>query len=209
MLYLTGVVPTSADTCAALRSTGRVGVLDTHRRRRAASELDGWTWAADNGCFTDAWRSDVWVDWLVERSPLQGSCLFAAVPDVVSDHAATLDRWHEWSPLVRDLGYPPAFVIQDGCTPAAVPWDECGAVFLGGTTAFKLSPAAEAVLREARVRGVWAHVGRVNSLRRLRWAADMGARSADGTFLAWAPDARAPRLLAWARALDTTPSLFA
>jgi hypothetical protein len=38
---------------------------------------------------------------------------------------------------------------------------------------------------EARRRGVWTHMGRVNSERRLRYAALIGCQSADGTYLAF------------------------
>jgi hypothetical protein len=40
---------------------------------------------------------------------------------------------------------------------------------------------------------------RVNSLRRLRYAAAIGCHSADGTHLAYAPDRNLPTLLGWLR----------
>jgi hypothetical protein len=40
-------------------------------------------------------------------------------------------------------------------------------------------------------------MGRVNSRRRLRIAAQMGCHSADGTFLAFGPDRNLPHLLGW------------
>jgi hypothetical protein len=113
------------------------------------------------------------------------TCLWATVPDVVGDHAATLDRWHAMAALVRAAGYAPAFVAQDGATPDTLPAD-AGAVFIGGTTSWKLSPAARELLHVARVRGLPTHVGRVNTWR--RWALFHGlADTMDGTSLAFDP----------------------
>jgi hypothetical protein len=57
-----------------------------------------------------------------------------------------------------------------------------GALFIGGATdQFKLGPEVEAIVAEARARNVWVHMGRVNSLRRLAYAASIGCDSVDGT----------------------------
>lgn len=79
-------------------------------------------------------------------------------------------------------------------------------MFVGGDTAWKLGTAAAHLVTEAIARGLWAHMGRVNSLRRLRHAADMGCHSADGTLLAFGPDVRLPQLLGWLH--PAQPSLF-
>ncbi|MDP9850368.1 hypothetical protein [Streptosporangium lutulentum] len=42
-------------------------------------------------------------------------------------------------------------------------------------------------------------MGRVNSHRRLRYAAGIGCQSADGTLIAFGPDHHLPRLLSWVR----------
>lgn len=107
-------------------------------------------------------------------------CLFAVVPDVVGDSEATDARWSEWAPLVKSLGYRPAYVTQNGCT--AIP-EDAGAVFTGGDDAWKLGAQAQALVADARSRGLWCHMGRVNSLKRLRFAAFHGYHSVDGTFL--------------------------
>lgn len=168
----------------------------------------GMTWAADNGCFSSNWQPAKWLAWLRRHASTAESCLFAVVPDVVADHAATLERWKEWSPVVRSLGYRLAFVAQNGCTDVDVPWTECDAVFIGGDDTYKLSHTAAAVVAEAKRLGKWAHMGRVNSLRRLRIAIDMGCDSADGTFVAFGPDVNVPKIAQWFRAITTQPSLF-
>jgi hypothetical protein len=128
--------------------------------------------------------------------------MWATVPDVVGDHAATLARWDQWARPVIDLGFAPAFVAQDGCTVETIP-EDAAAVFLGGSTGWKLGPVAEQIAR-SEVRPV--HMGRVNTLRRLRLAADWGCDSVDGTFLAFGPDANLPSLLRWMREVNTQPT---
>ena len=192
MLYLaTASGPKVRDAMTA----GQLGQL---RQPNAGNRVvDGVVWAADNGCFSDAtpFDPDRWLDWL-DRQP-RTDCLFAVVPDVVGDHGATVERWETFAHLVRELGFRPAFVLQDGCTPDEIP-DDTDCVFVGGSTAWKLGGDAVACMRAAKARGCWVHVGRVNSLRRLRWCADLGVvDSVDGTYLAFGPDTNLPRLLSW------------
>lgn len=154
----------------------------------------GAAWAADNGCFNaKTFTVARWGRWLI-RQPRTAD--FAVVPDVVGDHAATVARWLRFAPWVRRIGFVAAFVAQDGCTPAEIPAD-AGALFVGGTTEWKTSPAAYACVREAQRRGIPTHMGRVNSLRRLKCAAQWGMDSVDGTYLAFGPDQNLPRLLRW------------
>lgn len=168
-----------------------------------AYDTGGWIWAADNGCFSNNWDADRWLAWLQRTA---GS-LFAVVPDVVGDAAATRERWDQWSATVVDTGHLPAYVLQDGQEDVEIPWDECAAVFVGGSTEFKLGDTAEQCVREARARGKWAHMGRVNSFKRLRLAASWGCNSADGTFLAFGPDTNVPRMVGWLHKLAAEPQL--
>lgn len=168
----------------------------------------GRTWAADNGCFNANWQADKWLAWLERWSTDQSDCLFAVVPDVVGDHDATVELWPQWMPIVTSMGYSPAFVAQNGCNVGGVPWAEVGAVFIGGDDAYKLSSTAAAIVAEANRRGVWAHMGRVNSLRRMRIADDMGCDSVDGTFIAFGPDVNTARLASWFQAINHQPSLW-
>lgn len=162
--------------------------------------VPGTVWAADNGFFNPKITIRAWGRWL-DRQPR--TALWATVPDVVANHEATLARWRRLAPWVIAHGFPPAFVAQDGCTPEAIPAD-AACVFLGGTTAWKLSPQAHALVVEARRRGLMTHMGRVNSLRRLRIAAQWGINSCDGTYLAFGPDQNLPRLLAWLHPIQPT-----
>ena len=83
-------------------------------------------------------------------------------------------------PYVAEVGLPYGFVLQDGATSATIPWHQCQALFLGGSTEYKLSEEAHELCREAKRRGKWVHVGRVNSARRERLIAPF-ADSFDGT----------------------------
>lgn len=144
----------------------------------------GQPWAADNGRFSapQTYSDDRYLGWLAKR-PHQDACLFATAPDVVGDAAATLALSGPMFARIRALGYRVALVAQDGLERLTVPWSSFDALFIGGTTEWKLSEAAASLVREAKRRGKWVHMGRVNSLRRLRFAQSIGCDSADGTYL--------------------------
>lgn len=74
---------------------------------------------------------------------------------------------------------------------------EFDALFIGGTTAWKLGPAAADLAAQARARGLRVHLGRDDSLKRLRHAASIGCHSVDGTHLAYGPNRILPELLTW------------
>lgn len=197
---------------------GRLGYIDTplQGNKRPA----GVVWCADNGCFNDAtFDEDRWWRWLEKNAVDAATCKFATAPDVMGDHAATLIRSRPWLPKIRQLGYPAAFVAQDWATPETMPWDEFDALFVGGTTEFKLGPQARAVIIEAKKRGMWVHAGRVNSRRRYQhFAAPIiaddgetilgGCDSCDGTYLVFGPDINLPKLLSWIEDHHRTPDLF-
>lgn len=160
---------------------------------------DGAWWAADNGVYGTGYPGDeAWLEWLTTRPYDRGRCLFATAPDVVGDAAATLARSRRWLPVLRSLGYRAGFVAQDGAQDAGVPWDDVDALFLGGSTGWKLSGHAERLARAARDRGKWVHMGRVNSWRRWQVAEAWGCDSCDGTYLAFGPDQLLPAVLGWA-----------
>ena len=158
---------------------------------------DGQTWAADNGCFTHGgvFDEERYLSWLATRDA--ASCLFATAPDVVGDAVATMARSLPVLPKLRQLGYKAALVAQDGLENLEVPWNEIDALFIGGSTEWKLSAAAAKLVAEAKARGKWVHMGRVNSFKRLRYAGEIGCDSADGTFVAFAPAKNVVRLEAW------------
>ena len=198
MLYL------ATASTAGVRDAMRAGSLGQMTTPLSGNRLEpGVQWALDNGCFSDRWSETSWRRTLERHAGTPG-CLFAVVPDVVGDAAATDVLWARWAAVVRDHGYRAAYVLQNGCR--GIP-DDADAVFTGGDTAWKLGEDARRLVQTAQAGGRWCHMGRVNSLRRLRLAAQDGYDSVDGTFLAFGPDKNLPRLLAYLRLADQ-PTLF-
>jgi hypothetical protein len=170
-------------------------------------------WAADNGAFTKAAAgfSETAFREMLKRPALRehaGRCLFVVAPDklqvlpsgeVVGDAAGTLAQFMGWAREIRAAGFPVALVAQNGLERLldAVPWGLVDCLFVGGDTAWKLSDAARSCVAEAKRRGKLAHMGRVNSFRRLARASEMLCDTVDGTFLMFAPKVNLPRLLAW------------
>lgn len=187
-------------------TAGQLDVIATPTRRSLPDRL---RWIADNGCFTAAYPGDdAWIAWLGSYTDEQRSrCLFAVAPDVVGDAAATGVRSAPWLPVIRDLGYPAAFVAQDGLEDLDDPWEEFDALFIGGSTEWKLGRHARELAGEAKARGKWVHMGRVNSARRFHYAATIGCDSADGTKLAFGPHTNLPAVLGWVDHSEL-PSLF-
>lgn len=178
-------------------------------------------YAADNGCFTglDAPKFLRMLAALVrhDHPPLWVTC-----PDVVGDAGETWRRFHQWAPMLREIGLPVAIVLQDGAE--RFRWrgqlnayaDWYSAVFVGGSTAWKLSTEAFRLTREAHDNGKLVHFGRVNSLRRILWIARaQRSRFAwcdtidGGSAVRWG-DTNIPKLIRWmdAAAVDEQTILF-
>lgn len=178
---------------------GRLAMIATPKQGNKLP--DGVAWCADNGCFGKGYPGDdAWFAWLKSFTPEQISrCMFAVAPDVVGDAWRTHIRSFPWFQRIRGLGYPVAYVAQNGLELHPVPWHDFDALFIGGDTAWKLGPHARALVAEAKRRGKWVHMGRVNSARRLRYADTIGCDSADGTYIAFGPDRNLPHVLSWLR----------
>ena len=107
--------------------------------------------------------------------------------------------WAEWRQIIVAHGHRPALVAQDGLRASNVPWSEVGAIFIGGSTRYKLDLPAAEIVAEANRRGIWAHVGRVNSSRRISYAAAIGCDSVDGSGFSRFPRTHLPWALLTAR----------
>jgi hypothetical protein len=146
----------------------------------------GSVWAMDNGCFK-AYDPDAILTMLKKSQGISG-CLFAVVPDVVCDAAATLILFNAWISTYQRYGYPPCLVAQNGIENTRIPWDSMAALFIGGDNAFKYSNLTRELVTEAKQRGKWVHMGRVNSWRRIQYAIEIGCDSFDGTGHALYPE---------------------
>lgn len=195
MLYLTGADNAPVRDAA---STYPIGVLARPGNAVHLNVSAYQAWAADNGCFSPSGKpfdADRWFTWLSSLDP--AGALFAVAPDVVGDAVATLERSRPWLARIRQLGFPVAFVAQDGIENTTVPWGEFDALFIGGSTEFKLGLQARRAVAVAKALGKHVHMGRVNSKRRFDIATHWGCDSVDGTFLAFGPSVNLPRLLGW------------
>jgi len=176
-------------------SLGRL-VQPRHYSSLEQTVRSGMPWAADNDCFQGLChrRYCLMLDRLHEAliaandGERRGECwqgrpLFVTVPDAVADSRTTAHLWGVWAHAVRRRGLPLAFVAQNGCDRPNMspPWREFDAVFIGGDTAWKLGPEARRIVRICKERGKHVHMGRVNTLRRLRYAESIGVDSVDGT----------------------------
>lgn len=193
MLYFANPCGNS-DVLEAMR-LGRLGYIDTPAQGNRRPH--GVRWCADNGCFSSNFDPEKWWGFLRRNVDSADSCSFAVAPDVVGDAAATIAVARPWMPRIRRLGYPVAFVAQDGLEHQDVPWDEFDVLFLGGTTAWKLGRGAQGQVLAALSRGKAVHMGRVNSKKRFEYARYIGCASVDGTFLTKGPRVNLPRLFAW------------
>lgn len=156
---------------------GRLVVPGDHYRV-AETSAAGVPWAADNGAFA-GFNETAWRSMLDAVTGVDG-CLFCVAPDAVGDAKATAEMWDAYRGDIADAGLPAAWVAQDGADANSIPAD-ADAVFIGGTDDFKFSAAAVGIVRQAKQSGHWVHVGRVNSLRRLRLCQSIGADSVDGS----------------------------
>jgi hypothetical protein len=195
LIYLSG---TGSKSLARLADRMPVGLM-LQPKSRLERKREAFRWfAIDNGCFAagDRFNLNSYLAWL---ATLPRSALFATAPDVLGDALATLHRSEAPLRAIRGLGFKAALVAQNGLEELPVPWKSFDCLFLGGDTRWKLGRAAALLAIEAKQRGKWVHMGRVNSQRRLRHAIGIGCDSVDGNFLLRAPDANVPRLARWFR----------
>lgn len=201
----------STPAVRAAMSAGHLGCMTTPAQGNRIP--DRAKYAADNGKFGNGWPGDAaWFEWLTGTVERYGRerCVFATAPDEVCDPYATREHFERWRFPLLDLGVPIAFVAQDGCELERdlIPWGQFEWLFIGGSTEWKLGPAAAELARQARWHGEGVHMGRVNSRRRIRYAEAIGCDSADGTYIARGPDVNLPRALGWADELAASPAMF-
>lgn len=137
--------------------------------------------AIDNGAFS-SFKSDAFLALLAREEPRKHLCKFVAVPDVVASARRTLECFDFWYPKLQT--WPIALVAQDGQQDLPIPWNKLEAIFIGGTTEFKMSAHAAQIIKTAKIMDKWAHVGRVNTPGRFEYFEGLGADSIDGSGIA-------------------------
>ena len=135
-------------------------------------------WAIDNGAYTE-FREKNFLSLLEREQHHKENCLFVSVPDVVSSARRTLEIFHIWAPKL--VGWKLALVCQDGQENLPIPWELISAVFIGGSTSWKVSIHVQQIVKAAKILGKHVHAGRVNDESRWRFFEDLGCDTADGT----------------------------
>lgn len=163
-------------------------------RRWTVGLTPGRPWCLDNDAFSvGGFDPGLFFNYLERAKRFRRWCLFVTVPDVVGNAIATLESYRWWAWRIKALGWPVAFVAQDGQESLPLP-PEFDALFIGGSTEWKMGEMADSCIRRAKAIGKWVHAGRVNSQRRIRHFQLAGVDSVDGTAICFGPDANLPRL---------------
>lgn len=145
---------------------------------------EGFPYALDNGAFS-AWQGKKpWDEkrFLHALQKFGDDADFVIVPDVVCDARATLELFDDWIWPVQDWTSRAMIAVQNGMTAddVACRLTEHIGIFVGGDSAWKDStiPMWSNLAREYKTT---CHVGRVNTLDRLRICQLANVTSFDGS----------------------------
>ena len=174
------LLDTSADLTVAATELGVVCEQLLTPLTRFTRQRSDVPFAIDNGAFA-GFNADAFLSLLNREGDSRDLCRFVAVPDVVASARRTLEVFEHWR--YRLAGWPLALVAQDGQEDLEIPWRGIAAVFIGGSTQWKLSKAAADVVKAAKAVGKWVHAGRVNTPARFEYFESLGTDSIDGTGL--------------------------
>lgn len=149
---------------------------------RKHREIINRGFALDNGAYADFINSRPFQKdkFLALLECLGEFADFVVIPDSVGERRETIELARAWIPKLKK--YSLAFVAQDGMMGNDVfEFINCiDYVFIGGTTDWKLS-----MLKHwgefCRENNLKMHVGRVNSIKRVKLCMDAGAFSFDGS----------------------------
>lgn len=168
------------DVCAAQMDLARGSVKQLITPHSCLRQKESDEFAIDNGAF--AGFEETRFRGLLERErEAKHLCKFVVVPDVVGDARRTLEVFEHWKYQLNT--WPLAFALQDGIENLPIPWKHIHAIFIGGTTEFKLGEKPKPIIRAAKAMGKWVHAGRVNTPLRFEYFQALGVDSMDGTGL--------------------------
>lgn len=151
---------------------------------RGVLRTEGFAYAVDNGAWTSYARGEPFnsATFLRAVEALGALADWVVLPDVVGDAPATFRLAREWAP--RLAAYRRMLVLQDGVTgPDADAFrteHPLHGVFVGGSSDWKDANLAW-WSAWAHERGLMCHVGRVNTLARLRRCVEARVHSVDGS----------------------------
>ncbi len=143
----------------------------------------GMRWACDNGAWGAFQRGE---DFPVDRfqrmrAKWAEGADWIVLPDIVAGGLRSLDFSLSWKPRIT-VPRLRLIAVQDGMSPQDVAphlGDNCG-IFVGGSTEWKLE-TMRTWGELSRSLGVYLHVARVNTVKRIVRCQDVGAHSFDGT----------------------------
>lgn len=162
---------------AALRAAGWRLMVSA----KGVLRTEGFRYALDNGAWTAFQQQQPFDVPAFERAvrELGTGADFVVVPDIVAGGLESLAFSLDWLPRLSGLRL---LAVQDGMTEddVAPHIGRSVGVFVGGSTPFKEHTMA-GWAKLARSRGAYCHVGRVNTVRRIRQCADAGVDSFDGS----------------------------
>jgi len=145
---------------------------------------EGFPYALDNGAWSafSQGRPFSEPDFTRALARMGRGADWVVIPDIVQGGHASLEFSLRWMRRVLDETERGLIAVQNGLTESDVEGflgPRVG-IFVGGSTEWKLStlPAWCALARRV---GCWAHVGRVNTARRIHLCSVAGATSFDGT----------------------------
>lgn len=186
MILVSGASSTVAQLAMVPKYRQHLGhlVVPSITNSKARILSTGLPIACDNDCFRKGWTQEKYQAMLDAWLP-EGP-IFVTVPDHVGGGVDTAGLFDWYAGVLDDAEgeVPLAVVAQDGMEDVYDLdgiLDSASALFIGGTTEYKLSRAAADLAREAKARGLWLHMGRVNGLKRIRYAAELGCDSVDGS----------------------------
>jgi hypothetical protein len=164
----------------------------------------GGKWAADNGGYTrQNWPA--YRRMLAAKLPFASQALWATVPDVPGCARRTMELFDQFKAKIADMGYPLALVAQNGIEDMQIPWDDIGAVFIGGRDGWRESEHVRHLVAAAKWLGKHVHVGRVNTPERYKYFAGLGVDTCDGSGIVRYSGAMTGKLSNVIR--NTTPAL--
>ena len=154
-------------------------------------------WCGDNGSFAGRFDEDRFFNFLKLMKKNISKCVFIVCPDTWCEAEETIEKWTLYSDRIRTLGYPIAFACQNGQENLPIP-DNYDVLFIGGSDEWRVAGCgAIECIRKAKASGKWVHVGRVNSLKRVKHFMLEGVDSVDGTYVSFGPDKNYKSPMKW------------
>jgi hypothetical protein len=169
-----------------------LGAFLTPRTGNSLKTLEGFIWACYNSAF-NGFNKKLFIK-MLDRIKNQ-KFLFVPCPDKVGDSNTTLKLFYEYYPIIKSYNFPIALVLQDGMDVKSIPFDKIDAIFIGGSTEYKLGEEVREIVKKSKQLNKWIHMGRVNFIKRLKYAHSIGCDSVDGSGFSMFPEKMIPPAL--------------